>query len=165
MKFVKISRNSKCVGRVRIKSTIFVQCCKRNGRTELPRWSLEFNPKGRRHVIQSRTNVSACIAIHQAGKKELAVRVEAETYRVFSIDSTRLRRTIRTGTRTYWGYIYPISKCLMYQPLNTKFNKIFINVRENSHHTNGYIKETTKLKRKITVLGMPADYLIVMSKN
>jgi hypothetical protein len=36
--------------------------------------------------------VSTSITIHQEGKKELAARMEAETYRVFSIYSTRLRR-------------------------------------------------------------------------
>jgi len=35
---------------------------------------------------------SASIIIHQEGKKELAARMDVETYRVFSIDSTRLRR-------------------------------------------------------------------------
>jgi len=48
--------------------------------------------------------VSAGITIHQERKKELAVRTEAETHRVFSIDSTRLRRTRRKGTRTNCGY-------------------------------------------------------------
>jgi len=38
-----------------------------------------------------------------------------------------------------------------------KFKNNVIYVRENGHHTNGYIKETIELKRKITVLGMPAD--------
>jgi len=58
--------------------------------------------------------VSASIIIRQEGKKELAARVEEETYRAFSINSTRLRRTRRTGTRTNWGYIYLFSKCLIY---------------------------------------------------
>jgi len=46
-----------------------------------------------------------------------------------------------------------------------KFKNNFINARENGHHTNGYIKETKELTRKITILRMPADSLIAMSKN
>jgi hypothetical protein len=52
--------------------------------------------------------VPASIIKYQEWKKELAARMEAETYRVFSIDSTRLR------TRTNCGYIYLFSKCLIY---------------------------------------------------
>jgi hypothetical protein len=46
-----------------------------------------------------------------------------------------------------------------------KIKNNFINARENGHHTNGYIKETTEPKKKITILRMSADSLIVMSKN
>jgi hypothetical protein len=46
-----------------------------------------------------------------------------------------------------------------------KFKNNFINAHENGHHTDGYIKETTELIRKITLLRMPADSLTVMSKN
>jgi len=56
--------------------------------------------------------VSASIIKYQEWKKELAARMEAETYIVFPIDSTRLRRTKRT--RTNCGYIYLFSKCLIY---------------------------------------------------
>ena len=46
-----------------------------------------------------------------------------------------------------------------------KFKNNFINAPENGHHTNGYIKENTELKRKITLLRMPADSVIVKSNN
>jgi hypothetical protein len=50
--------------------------------------------------------VPASITIHQEGKKELEARKEAETYRVFSVDYTRLRRARRTRIRTNCVYIY-----------------------------------------------------------
>lgn len=46
-----------------------------------------------------------------------------------------------------------------------KFKNNFINAPENGHHPNGYMKENTELKRKIALLIMPADSMIVMSKN
>jgi len=46
-----------------------------------------------------------------------------------------------------------------------KFKKKFINAREKGYHTNGYIKETAELKRKIKILRMSADSWIITNKN
>jgi hypothetical protein len=64
--------------------------------------------------VNTEQKFSASIIIHQEGKKELAARMEVETYRVFSIDSTRFRRKRKRGTRTNFGHIYLFSKCLMH---------------------------------------------------
>lgn len=49
--------------------------------------------------------VSASIITHQEGKKELAARMEVETYRVFSIYSTKLREKKNRNKNKLWVYL------------------------------------------------------------